>query len=86
MKYKGTEAETILGKILESQQDLWLPQYNEPDVCYPLHIGATGYYQDSKTNRWVAFDNTTGDCWIEEFDTSRKASMWCDGKEVKSLT
>ena len=79
MKYKGTEADNICKEILAS--------YNEKaEVLYPAHLGDTGYFKDEKNGHWVAFDNETGDCWVEEFDTSRKASMWCDGKEVKPLT
>ena len=79
MKYKGKEAEDICAEILASYTE-------EGQELYPAHVGDTGYFQDEKTGHWVAFDNETGDCWVEEFDTKRKASMWCDGKEVKPLT
>lgn len=29
---------------------------------------------------WVAVDNSTKDCWVEEFDDKQKAIDWLDGK------
>ena len=38
-------------------------RYPEPFVC--------GYFKD--TDKWVAFDNTDGYCWVEEYDTEEEA-------------
>ena len=28
-------------------------------------------------DKWIAYDNTTGDCWVEEFKTRREAREYC---------
>jgi len=28
---------------------------------------------------WIAFDNTTNNCWVEEFDNLNYAICWLDG-------
>lgn len=35
----------------------------------------TGYYKSD--NVFVAFDNTTADCWTEEFSSDKEALDWC---------
>lgn len=30
---------------------------------------------------WVAADNSTNDCWVEEFKTKQEAIDWLNGKE-----
>jgi hypothetical protein len=32
-------------------------------------------------DKYVAIDDTSGDCWVEEFDTKLKAIRWLEGKE-----
>ena len=34
--------------------------------------------------RWVAFDNTIKNCWMEDFDTAEAALNWLAGKEIES--
>lgn len=60
----GDEAEQIVGEILESDNG---------DCYYPAHCGMAGYYKDKKTGYWVAFDNGSGCCYIEEFDNENEA-------------
>lgn len=66
MIYTGNEAKKVLEEILA----------NSEGSSYPLHKGATGYYWDE--NVFVAFDNTTCDCWVEEFITEEGAKKWID--------
>ncbi|MFC4231805.1 hypothetical protein ACFOW1_07880 [Parasediminibacterium paludis] len=35
-----------------------------------------GYFLDKKV--WIAFDNTTGNCWVEEFKTEELAICWLE--------
>lgn len=65
MMYTGEEAENILNDILSNQEG----------DHYPKHEGATGYFLD-ESGVYVAFDNTTCDCWVEEFDTDKRAIDW----------
>lgn len=62
--YVGEEAKNILADILNNQNG----------DRYPKHENATGYFRDK--NVYVAFDNTTCDCWVEEFATAKKAVNW----------
>lgn len=45
------------------------------DGTYPLHGGEVGYFKD-EGGKWVAWDNSTCDCWIEEFDTEEQAERY----------
>lgn len=45
------------------------------DGTYPLHGGEVGYFQD-EGGKWVAWDNSTCDCWVEEFDTEEQAERY----------
>ena len=65
--YIGKEAEDILTDILDNQEG----------DRYPKHKGATGYFLD-ESGVYVAFDNTTCDCWVEEFDTVEEAINWIE--------
>lgn len=56
---KGEEAQKVCNEILNSDN------YQE------CHLGAQGYWKEH--DKYVAFDNTTGDCWMEEFTIEREA-------------
>ena len=40
------------------------------------HLSA-GYWKED--GKWIAYDNTTGDCWVEEFETRRQAAQYAEG-------
>ena len=64
--YTGEEARVIVNSIIENVAK---------DGSYPLHGGAVGYFQDDG-GKWVAWDNSTCDCWIEEFDSEQQAERY----------
>ena len=66
MIYEGKEALELVGQILES--------LNEKGR-YPLHSGDMGYYKNAD-GIWTAWDNSTGDCWVEDFKTQKEAIEW----------
>ena len=68
MIYEGKEALELVGQILES--------LNEKGR-YPLHSGDMGYYKNADGN-WTAWDNSTADCWVEDFKTKQAAIKWLD--------
>ncbi len=49
------------------QEILNAPHYNK-------YIGSLFYYR--KNNKYIAVDNTTSDCWVEEFCNSEDAIKW----------
>lgn len=59
------EAKRICNEILESED------YQH------THLGASGYWYEQ--GRWVAFDNTDGNCWMEEFSKKKHAIAYADG-------
>lgn len=66
----GEEARKAVADILAS----------EKDGRYPLMVGKAGYFRDTNGNGdtvYSAFDNTTGDCWCEDFKTAEGAEKWC---------
>ena len=66
MIYEGKEALELVGQILES--------LNEKGR-YPLHSGDMGYYKNAD-GIWTAWDNSTADCWVEDFKTRKEAIEW----------
>ena len=48
------------------------------------NIIAKGYFKDG--DRWLAFDNDTGDCFVEEFEKQEHAIAWVgDYFEISEL-
>lgn len=39
-----------------------------------------GYYFDDKSGKYVAFDNSTNECFVEEFNTESRAIGWLNGE------
>ena len=73
----GEEASKMLHDILIRQQSQGEGFY------YPFGIGQTGYYRDVNSNEevvYTAFDNTSGDCWVEDFKTIEGAIDYCKGE------
>lgn len=66
----GEDAQKVLGEILESER-------RSRSLTFPAHTGAQGYFRDGA--KYVAFDNRTNDCWVEEFRTKTGAEKWCRG-------
>lgn len=66
MIYTGKQAEELVGEILESLND---------DGRYPLHEGDCGYFKNAD-GVWTAWDNITGDCWVEDFKTKDECLKW----------
>lgn len=58
------------------------PRYQLRDGDYAIneYPEAKGYFFDEKSNRWVAFDNSTGDCFVEDFNAKPKAIGWLKGE------
>lgn len=70
--YKGREAADALMEILWRHAE---------DGTYPYMKGTCGYFNDDEQDVWVAYDNTTGDCWVEEFKTEKEAKEYCYARE-----
>ena len=66
----GEEAKKVLGEILESER-------KSRSLTFPAHTGATGFFYEKP--KFVAFDNSSNDCWVEEFRTATGAKKWCQG-------
>ena len=64
----GITAKSILKNILDNVG------HDHLGADYPHHVGAIGYYKDSEV--WVAFDNRTKNCWVEEFGTEGECINW----------
>lgn len=66
----GKEAQKVLGEILESER-------KSSSLTFPAHTGARGFFYEKP--KFVAFDNSSNDCWVEEFRTEVGAKKWCQG-------
>jgi len=68
MLYTGEQAHQVVGIILES-----VTTDKNGNSSYPAHKGDQDYYKEG--GKWV-FDNSTCDCWVEEFKTRKEAIGW----------
>lgn len=66
MLYTDVQAQKLVGQVLESLNE---------DGRYPLHEGDMGYYKNAN-GIWTAWDNSTADCWVEDFKTRKEAIEW----------
>ena len=41
---------------------------------YKYGDGLSGYFQDE--SQWIAYDNRTNDCWVEQFKTRKECLRW----------
>lgn len=40
-----------------------------------------GLYYFKEGNVFIGVDNSTGDCWVEEFDSLEKCINWLNGED-----
>ena len=66
MLYTDVQAQELVGQILDSLNE---------DGRYPLNEGDMGYYKNAD-GIWTAWDNSTADCWVEDFKTRKEAIEW----------
>ena len=69
--FRGDEAQRIYGEILESER-------KSRELVFPAHTGAQGVFVED--GKYVAFDNSSNDCWVEEFKTEQVALSWVRGE------
>lgn len=64
--YEGEEAYKVCNMILANGG------YSTPIEGYDVF--SAGFWREG--DKWMAYDNTTGDCWVEEFKTRKEAKDW----------
>ena len=65
--YEGEEAYKVCNMILANGG------YSTPIEGYDVF--SAGFWREG--DKWMAYDNTTGDCWVEEFKTRKEAKEYC---------
>ena len=83
----GEDARRMVSEILSNAKEV-----RPGDTRYDTHVGCVGYFPDMTSRGdkvFSAFDNTTADCWCEDFKTEQGAQRWCAGlvssaEEVRS--
>lgn len=56
-------------------------QLRDGDYAVNEHGYCCGHYQEGEI--WIAFDNSTGDCWVEEFHTEQECIDYLKGEDRK---
>lgn len=58
------------------------PRYQLRDGDYAIneYPETKGYFFDDKSGKHVAFDNSSNECFVEEFDTESEAIGWLKGE------
>lgn len=73
LRMEAEEGEALADRMLGIAEDGAYETFEEaPHIAF--------YYPTSKG--FAGIDNTTGDCWVEEFDTEEEAIAWCKGEDV----
>ena len=73
LPYTGSVAVQMVAQALKNVVD------DGRSVRYPVNIGTTGYFKDKNGDGktiWTAFDNTTGDCYVEDFSSKQAARAY----------
>jgi hypothetical protein len=68
---KGEEAMKELSWLLNLDKKDWEGHFNK---------GKHGYWLDDFDDVWVAIDNRTGECLVEEFETEELCIKWLNGE------
>lgn len=57
------------------------PRYQIMDGDYAIneYPEIKGCFFDEKSGKWMAFDNSTNDCFVEEFNSEAEAIGWLKG-------
>lgn len=74
--YYFAEAKDKFNEIMAGQQSTEAADY------FPLHIGACGIFEETTGDgqrAFVAFDNSNGDNWTEDFKTMKGAELYVGG-------
>lgn len=73
----GAVAEQALQEALDSLVS------DGNNFSYPARMGTAGFFFDNTgdgSEVVTAFDNSSGDCWVENFQTLKGAERWCRGE------
>lgn len=65
----GEIAKELCGKLIQSDKE-----------CKDKSNFKKGYFKEKHRN-WVAFDNSKGDCWTEDFRNAEEALIWLGAQE-----
>lgn len=58
------------------------PRYQIQDGDYAIneYPESKGYFFDNKSGKWIAFDNSSNECFVEEFMDEGRAISWLKGE------
>lgn len=73
---KGKQAKAVLTTLLEGVECPRSRHYHRKYLGYS-HSYVSGYFKEE--GQFVTFDNTRGECFVEEFSTKEEAIDWCKG-------
>ena len=59
----------VTARVMKAIVDLW---------CIEKEVAPEGKFYCEDNGVWVACDNSTGDCWVEEFKTEVGAIGWLE--------
>ena len=54
-------------------------QLVDGDYAINEYAGSKGYYFDNKSGMWVAFDDSSNQCFVEDFQDENQALSWLNG-------
>ena len=66
----------VTARAMGAIVDLW---------CFEKKLAPEGRFYCEDNGVWVACDNTTGDCWVEEFKTEEGAIGWLEDDDAYAM-
>jgi hypothetical protein len=65
--------EKITAEIMKAIVDLW---------CFDKKLAPEGKFYCQDNGVWVGCDNSTNNCWVEEFNTEEDVIKWLNDEPV----
>lgn len=74
--YQGSVAQQACQAILaaNSNNAMYHTKYDQP--VEGINIKSAGFWEED--GKWIAYDNSTFDCWVEEFDNKKDARVYAN--------
>ena len=75
--YQGSVAQQACQAILAANINnaLGHTKYDQP--VEGINIKSAGFWEED--GKWIAYDNSTYNCWVEEFDNMKDAMVYAFG-------
>ena len=75
--YQGSVAQQACHAILAANSNNALDHTKYDQPVEGINIKSAGFWEED--GKWIAYDNSSYDCWVEEFDNKKDARVYAFG-------